>query len=63
LTLNPEKLEKYRKECCRKIDGINYFSNPSEQVPNKENIKTFTKIMDNSQLSGSDPLLSWYRKS
>jgi hypothetical protein len=44
LTLNPEKLENTgRKECCRKIDGINYFSNPSEQVPNKENIKTLQK--------------------
>jgi protein tyrosine/serine phosphatase len=49
LTLNPEKLEKYRQKrmLSQKIDGINYF-NPSEQVPNKENIKTFTKIMDNS---------------
>jgi hypothetical protein len=40
LTLNPEKWRNTgRKECCRKNEGINYFSNPSEQVPNKENIK------------------------
>jgi hypothetical protein len=37
LTLNPEKLEKYRqKNAVAKIDGINYFSNPSEQVQTKK---------------------------
>jgi len=25
---------------------VNYFSNPSEQVPNPKNIEVFTKIMD-----------------
>jgi protein tyrosine/serine phosphatase len=49
LTLNPEKIGEIQaeKNAVAKIDGINYFSNPSEQVPNKENIKTL-KIMDNS---------------
>jgi hypothetical protein len=42
LTLNPEKLEiQAEKNAVAKIDGINYFSNPSEQVPNKENIKLY----------------------
>jgi protein tyrosine phosphatase (PTP) superfamily phosphohydrolase (DUF442 family) len=50
LTLNPEKIGEIQaeKNAVAKIEGINYFSNPSEQVPNKENIKTFTRIMDNS---------------
>ena len=32
----------------QKLRGGNYFSNPSEQIPNQKNIETFTKIMDNT---------------
>jgi hypothetical protein len=44
LTLNPEKIEKYRQKrmLSQKIDGINYFSNPSEQFQTKK-IKNFYK--------------------
>jgi hypothetical protein len=37
LTLNPEKIGEIQAEKTL----INYFSNPSEQVPNKENIKLY----------------------
>jgi protein tyrosine phosphatase (PTP) superfamily phosphohydrolase (DUF442 family) len=47
--LNPEKVGELESEktAVAKIGGVNYFSNPSEQVPNEKNIATFTKIMDN----------------
>ncbi|HEY4618259.1 MAG TPA: dual specificity protein phosphatase family protein [Flavobacterium sp.] len=49
LVLNPEKPGELQSEksAVAKIGGVNYFSNPSEQVPNEKNIATFTKIMDN----------------
>ena len=49
LILNPEKPSELQAErnAVAKIKGINYFSNPSEQVPNEKNIAVFTKIMDN----------------
>ena len=49
LVLNPEKPSEIQqeKEAVAKIKGLNYFSNPSEQVPNENNITAFTKIMDN----------------
>ncbi|EIA10517.1 dual specificity protein phosphatase family protein [Flavobacterium frigoris] len=49
LVLNPEIPGELQAEktAVAKIGGVNYFSNPSEQVPNKENIAVFTKIMDN----------------
>lgn len=49
LVLNPEKPSEIQqeKEAVAKIKGLNYFSNPSEQVPNENNIAIFTKIMDN----------------
>lgn len=49
LVLNPEKPGELQaeKSVVAKIGGVNYFSNPSEQLPNEENIATFTKIMDN----------------
>ena len=49
LILNPEKPSELQAErnAVVKIKGINYFSNPSEQVPNEKNIAVFTKIMDN----------------
>lgn len=49
LVLNPEKPSEIQqeKEAVAKIKGLNYFSNPSEQVPNDKNIAIFTKIMDN----------------
>jgi len=49
LVLNPEKPGELQveKEAVAKIKGVNYFSNPSEQVPNEKNIAVFTKIMDN----------------
>jgi protein tyrosine phosphatase (PTP) superfamily phosphohydrolase (DUF442 family) len=48
LVLNPEKPGELQAErdAVAKIAGINYFSNPSEQVPNQKNIEIFTKIMD-----------------
>lgn len=50
LVLNPEKPGELQveKEAVAKIKGVNYFSNPSEQVPNEKNIEVFTKIMDNN---------------
>lgn len=48
LVLNPEvegELAAERK-AVEKIAGLNYYSNPSEQVPNQENIDTFLQIMD-----------------
>jgi protein tyrosine/serine phosphatase len=49
LVLNPEKPGELQaeREAVAKISGVNYFSNPSEQVPNQKNIDVFTKIMDN----------------
>jgi protein tyrosine phosphatase (PTP) superfamily phosphohydrolase (DUF442 family) len=49
LVLNPEKPGDLlaEKQAVAKIGGVNYFSNPSEQVPNQKNIDVFTKIMDN----------------
>jgi protein tyrosine/serine phosphatase len=49
LVLNPEKPGELmaEKQAVEKIGGVNYFSNPSEQVPNQKNIAVFTKIMDN----------------
>ena len=49
LILNPEKPGELlaEKQAVAKIKGINYFSNPSEQVPSDKNIAVFTKIMDN----------------
>ena len=48
LILNPEKPGDLlaEKQAVAKIGGVNYFSNPSEQVPNQKNIAIFTKIMD-----------------
>jgi protein tyrosine phosphatase (PTP) superfamily phosphohydrolase (DUF442 family) len=49
LVLNPENPSELQaeKNAVSKIGGVNYFSNPSEQVPNDKNIANFTKIMDN----------------
>ena len=49
LVLNPEipgelQLE---REAVSKIKGVNYFNNPSEQIPNQKNIAKFKLIMDN----------------
>jgi protein tyrosine phosphatase (PTP) superfamily phosphohydrolase (DUF442 family) len=50
LALYPEKIGEIQaeKNAVAKIKGVNYFSNPSEQIPNQKNIETFTKIMDNT---------------
>lgn len=50
LVLNPEKIGEIQaeKNAVAKIKGVNYFSNPSEQVPNQKNIEIFAKIMDNT---------------
>ena len=50
LVLNPEKIGEIQaeKNAVAKIKGVNYFSNPSEQVPNEKNIEIFAKIMDNT---------------
>ncbi|TDD94209.1 dual specificity protein phosphatase family protein [Flavobacterium cellulosilyticum] len=49
LILNPEKPGELMAEkiAVAKIGGVNYFSNPSDQIPTKKNIEIFTKIMDN----------------
>lgn len=49
LVLNPERPGELQAEktAVAKIGGVNYFSNPSEQVPNEKNIATFIRIMDN----------------
>ncbi len=49
IVLNPEKLGELlaEKQTVAKIEGVNYFSNPSEQVPSEKNISVFNKIMDN----------------
>jgi protein tyrosine phosphatase (PTP) superfamily phosphohydrolase (DUF442 family) len=49
LVLNPEKQGELQSEktAIAKIGGVNYFSNPSDQVPNEKNLAVFTKIMDN----------------
>jgi protein tyrosine/serine phosphatase len=36
------------KKAIAKINGVNYFNNGSDQVPNPKNIDMFLKIMDNS---------------
>ena len=48
LALNPEKIGEIQaeKNAVAKIKGVNYFSNPSEQVPNDKNIEVFAEIMD-----------------
>jgi protein tyrosine/serine phosphatase len=48
LVLNPEKPGELQAErnAVAKITGVNYFSNPSDQVPTEKNIAIFTKIMD-----------------
>jgi protein tyrosine/serine phosphatase len=50
LALNPEKIGEIQaeKNAVAQIKGVNYFSNPSEQVPNEKNLETFTEIMDNT---------------
>lgn len=49
LVLNPEKPGQLlaEKQAVAKNGGVNYFSNPSDQVPTEKNIEVFTKIMNN----------------
>lgn len=49
LVLNPEKPGELMAEklAVAKIGGVNYFSNPSEQIPTTKNLEIFTEIMDN----------------
>ena len=35
------------KEAVAKIEGVNYFNNGSDQVPQQKNLDAFFKIMDN----------------
>ena len=49
LKLNPEipgELQ-VEKMAVAKIKGLNYFNNPSGQIPTQKNINTYLKIMDN----------------
>lgn len=48
LILNPEAPGELaaEKAAVAKIKGLNYYSNPSDQVPTNKNIEVFTKIMD-----------------
>jgi protein tyrosine/serine phosphatase len=45
---NPENTSELiaEKNAVAKINGVNYFNNGSDQVPTKENLKLFYKIMD-----------------
>lgn len=49
LKLNPEVPGELQaeKNAVAKIKGLNYFSNPSAQIPTQKNIAYFLKIMDN----------------
>lgn len=49
LVLNPEKPGELQqeREAVAKIKGVNYYSNPSDQVPTQEKVDSFLKIMDN----------------
>jgi protein tyrosine/serine phosphatase len=46
---NPENTSELiaEKNAVAKINGLNYFNNGSDQVPTKDNLKVFYKIMDN----------------
>jgi len=46
---NPEDAAELvaEKNAVAKIKGVNYFNDGSDQVPNKENLLLFYKIMDN----------------
>ena len=46
---NPEDAAELEAEkiAIAKIDGVNYFNDGSDQVPTKENLVLFYKIMDN----------------
>jgi len=45
---NPEKHEEImaEKEATSKIPGLRYYNIPSHQVPNKETLRKFFKVMD-----------------
>ena len=47
--LNPANHKDIRmeKEAVSKIEGLNYFHIPSKQVPEKEQLEKFFKVMDN----------------
>lgn len=49
LKLNPEVPGELQaeKNAVAKIKGLNYFSNPSDQIPSQKNIDYFLEIMDN----------------
>lgn len=49
LVLNPEQPGELQqeREAVAKIKGVNYYSNPSDQVPTQEKVDSFLKIMDN----------------
>ncbi|ESU28416.1 dual specificity protein phosphatase [Flavobacterium limnosediminis JC2902] len=49
LVLNPEQPGELQqeKEAVAKIKGVNYYSNPSDQVPTQDKVDSFLKIMDN----------------
>ncbi|MBC7522857.1 MAG: dual specificity protein phosphatase family protein [Flavobacterium sp.] len=49
LTNNPEIPQELTAEqnAIKKIKGVNYFNDGSDQVPKKENLDIFFKIMDN----------------
>lgn len=46
---NPENWKQIRAEqaAVAKIDGLNYYNIPSEQVPKKDNLNKFYKVIDN----------------
>ncbi|OIQ22072.1 MAG: protein phosphatase [Flavobacterium sp. MedPE-SWcel] len=49
LVNNPEVTNELsaEKEAIAKIEGTNYFNVPSHQIPDKETLKAYFKIMDN----------------
>jgi protein tyrosine phosphatase (PTP) superfamily phosphohydrolase (DUF442 family) len=46
---NPEKTTEIwaEKQATSKIEGLNYYNIPSHQVPNKETLNKFYKVIDN----------------
>ena len=49
MVLNPEIPGELQaeKDAVAKISGVNYYGNPSEQVPDQKSVDNFLKIMDN----------------
>lgn len=51
LKLNPEKVDEIalEKQAVAKIEGLNYFNIPSDQIPSQNNIDAFLSIMNDQK--------------